>query len=188
MIPSFIDIICFSDKDCVGVSKKSTNSILMVVYLPSLSVLNLIYIFNNCCMSTGQVVRFPDPVDIFNANPAYRTPRKDSNWELIALLTSPLTCYRLVTEKWVLLLSMVFGPERDARFFFIVSIFPSSCRTAHDPFLKLTSPRTNTAYYPSLPAGMQDFQGIQENIFQWIYRQKKRGKGFKRLYDSPLCR
>lgn len=46
-------------------------------------------------------------------------PRKDSNWELIALLTSPLTCYRLVTEKWVLLLSMVIGPERDARFFFV---------------------------------------------------------------------
>ena len=91
----------------------------MVVYLPSLSVLNLICIFNNCCMSTGQVVRFPDPVDIFNANPAYRTPRKDSNWELIALLTSHLTYYRLVTEKWVLLLSMVFGPERDARFFFV---------------------------------------------------------------------
>lgn len=49
-------------------------------------------------------------------------PRKDSNWELIALLTSPLTCYRLVTEKWVLLLSMVFGPERDARFFFLLRI------------------------------------------------------------------
>lgn len=103
----------------LGVSKKSTNSILMVVYLPSLSVLNLISIFNNCCMSTGQIVRFPDPVDIFNANPAYRTPRKGSHWELIALLTFPRTCYRLVAEKWVLLLSMVFGPERDARFFFL---------------------------------------------------------------------
>lgn len=49
-------------------------------------------------------------------------PRKDSNWELIALLTSPRTYYRLVSEKWVLLLSMVFGPERDARFFFLLQI------------------------------------------------------------------
>lgn len=69
-------------------------------------------------MSTGQVVRFPDPVDIFNANPAYRTPRKGSHWELIALLTSPLPYYTLVVKKWVLLLSTVFGFERDARFFF----------------------------------------------------------------------
>ena len=45
-------------------------------------------------------------------------PRKDSNWKLIALLTSPLPCYTLVVKKWVLLLSMVFGSERDARFFF----------------------------------------------------------------------
>lgn len=100
----------------------------MVVYLPSLSVLNLISIFNNCCMSTGQVVRFPDPVDIFNANPAYRTPRKGSHWELIALLTSPLPYYTLVVKKWVLLLSTVFGFERDARFFFIMKIFPVSYR------------------------------------------------------------
>ena len=66
-------------------------------------------------------------------------PRKDSNWELIALLTSPLTCYRLVTEKWVLLLSMAFGPERDARFFF-VDEFPDSTPIASEsPFPKLTS-------------------------------------------------
>lgn len=50
-------------------------------------------------------------------------PRKDSNWELIALLTSPLTCYRLVTERWVLLLSTAFEPERDARFFFLLSAY-----------------------------------------------------------------
>lgn len=69
-------------------------------------------------MSTGWAIRSPAPVGIFNVNPSYGTQRKDSTWELIALLTSPLTCYRLVFEKWVLLLSMVFGPERDARFFF----------------------------------------------------------------------
>ena len=47
-----------------------------------------------------------------------KLPRKDSNWELIALLTSHLPCYTLVGKKWVLLLSTVFGFERDARFFF----------------------------------------------------------------------
>ena len=45
-------------------------------------------------------------------------PRKDSNWKLVALLISPLPCYTLMVKKWVLLLSMVFRPERDARFFF----------------------------------------------------------------------
>ena len=179
MIPSFIDIICFSDKDCVGVAKKSTNSILMVVYLPSLSVLNLIYIFNNCCMSTGQVVRFPDPVGIFNANPAYRTPRKDSNWELIALLTSPLTCYRLVTEKWVLLLSMVFGPERDARFFFIVSIFSSSCRTAYNPFLQLTSTARIQHTTPRCQPECEIFKEYRRIFFNGYTGKKSAGKDSK---------
>ncbi len=187
MIPSFIDIICFSDKDCVGVSKKSTNSILMVVYLPSLSVLNLIYIFNNCCMSTGQVVRFPDPVDIFNANPAYRTPRKDSNWELIALLTSPLPCYTLIIKKWVLLLSMVFGPERDARFFFITNIFPSSCRTAHDPFLKLTSPARIQHITPRCPPECEIFKEYRRIFFNGYTGKKsaeKDSKGYTILYSA----
>ena len=91
------------------------NNIFM--YLSSLSLLNLIYVTNNCCTSTHWSFG-TQRVDIFSANPTYGTQLKYSNCELIALLTSPLPCYTLIVKKWVLLLSMAFGPERDARFFF----------------------------------------------------------------------